>query len=141
SEIVSHFGYEKARWSIEQKDNDWHDVKKLYRTVTGIKKDRKKWEKAKGELGKWDVRLFRTFFILFIILLFAGFIDLIANKAFRNRGIFLVVFAITGLFLSQWLWVERQEKYIVNLMSGLEEAYYIKNGQMYVPPKSYSSLE
>ena len=138
STLVSHFGSDKVRWSIEHRDDDWHEVKFLFREVSGIKGDRLKWEEAKGHFGKYDVRFFRTVFFLFLLVLVAGVVDILSGSKFRKRGYGLSLLAVLGLVASQWLWVERQEQYVVNLVSRYESVYMERNkGKRPELPASY----
>ena len=127
SSFVKHLGNKKVQWSIEQRENDWRNLKFNYHEISEIKGDKAVWGDIKKALGKTDVRLFRTSFYFFVIILIAAFIDL-ANREFRRkRGIRLLAIALLGIFLSQSLWIERQANYVENLVSGYEGKYLEKH--------------
>jgi hypothetical protein len=132
---VSHFNNELVRWSIEHKDDEWSNMKFNYREITEIRGDRLKWEEAKVRMGKIDVRFFRIIFFCFLLLLIAGTRDLFSRTEkkpkkevkYINRAIGLLLIAIIGLIISQWLWVERQWRYVDNLLAQYRSEYKHKH--------------
>ena len=136
SSLLQHFGNKKVRWSIEHAKDDWRDVKFCFREVTGIRGDRLRWEATKAELGKFDVRFFRTTLYLFVLLLVASVVDL-TNKKYRRRGYALLAVSLVGILMSQFLWVERQANYIENLVSRYESVYLNQHETLPWLPDSY----
>lgn len=122
SPVVGHFGEERLKWSIEQ-EGDWGSLKFNYRVVTNIHGDRKKWEDKKTELGKGDVRLFRTLVFYFVLLAIAGVVDLSASGKFRRRGVSVLLIGILGTVLCIMVWAERKDKYIENLVADHADVY------------------
>lgn len=137
---VGYFGSKKAGWSIEN-EGDWDEVKYEFRIITGIRTDRQRWEKKKAELGKYDLRFFRTAFFLFVMIFTAGFIDVVYGGVLsrrrkvpkkgelRKRGCWLIFIALLGITLTQWLWVDRQEQYVKNLVAQYRDLYEQKYGE------------
>jgi len=112
------FGYfrsAKVGWSICS-ENEWDTLKQDFREVAGIRSDRLMWEKAKAEMGKYDVRLFRTVAVMCLgLALIASAV--VGRRRYRRRVIYTALVAWLAVVLTQWLWVERQEQYIENLVS------------------------
>lgn len=115
AKVTTYYGMSRLQWSVEHK-HDWKRVKSNLRVFTGIEGDRDKWENVKAAAGAYDTRLFRTIFWLFAFLFVAGVIDLAFWKSQKSRGVFLLMAAIVGLLLSQWLWSEREDNYVENIL-------------------------
>jgi hypothetical protein len=116
-----HFGNPRARWSVAEVNHDWLATKRTYREINNIKGDRDKWERAKTNLGKNSVRFFRTAFYLSMLALIAGVADFLVAGEFRNRGVALIVIALIASPLFIALWAARQDKYVENLVSNLDQ--------------------
>lgn len=155
SSWVGFFGSKKTGWSIEL-EAKWDSVKYEFRKISDIRTKRQEWEQKKAELGKYDLRFFRTSFFLFLMVFAAGFIDIvyggllskrgktIKNKAspgeieprrgeLRKRGYWLVFIGLLGLILSQWLWVDRQTQYVKNLVAQYMDLYEQRYGEGEIP--------
>ena len=130
--VTTYYGMSRLQWSAEHK-HDWKQVKSNLRVVTGIEGDRDKWEEVKAAAGSYDTRLFRTIFWLFAFLFVAGVIDLVFWKSHKSRGAFLLMAAIVGLLLSQWLWSERQDNYIENILWRYHSVYCSISGAKALP--------
>lgn len=117
----SYFGSEEVRWSAEWK-GEWKDLKWAFRDATGIGPSRVKWEKAKGEMGKYDVRLFRTAAVLLLCTAVGAIVGLIRRTRWRRETVVLG-FALLSIVHAHWLWAERKEKFIENVVSRYTDEY------------------
>ncbi|MCP4256794.1 MAG: hypothetical protein GY774_04605 [Planctomycetes bacterium] len=134
--IFFYFGSEEVRWSAEWK-GEWKDVKWDLRDAAGIGSNRVRWEEAKGEMGKYDVRLFRTATVLLLGVAVGAIVGLI-RKTRRHREAVILGFALLSIILMHWLWVERQEKYIENVVSRYTDEYMQSHeGDPPDKPKNY----
>lgn len=111
----AYFGSKQVRWSIEAQ-KEWNEVKQRFRDVTGIGPDRIKWEEAKVNLGRYDIRFFRTMTVAFFIVSVSAIVALF-RKASRRGAVNVLVASVLMLIMSHWLWVEREQQYVENLVS------------------------
>jgi len=121
SAVFAYFGSKEVRWSIEA-EKEWDEVKQRFRDVTGIGPDRVKWEEAKANMGVYDTRFFRTSAVVFFFVALSAIVELF-RKASRRRGVIALVAAMLALVVSHWLWVEREDQYIENLVSRYVSEY------------------
>ena len=139
SRRVGHLDNPVVAWSIDH-ENEWKRIKYEYREVTGIKGDRHKWEDSKAKLGKFGVRLFRTTIYLCLLMSIAGVVDVVRSTEFRKRGLAVTVVGVVGTVMSLVLWVDRQERYVDNLVSGYRSVYFEQNGSEPSMPESYRKM-
>lgn len=153
--MTTYFGGEYVRWSINEEDNEWQNIKFDYKEIAGMGTDRVAWERTKAELGKFDVRFFRTSFLLFALIIVAGSVDLllivfdvsrkkttlrvfdVSRKKIMLRGVALFIVGFLGAVLSQWMWIEQKENYVKNLVSSYESLYFKKHNVRPTLPDSY----
>lgn len=135
SSLFAYFRSAEVRWSV-QSEGEWDEVKRQFRDVTGIGPDRLKWEHAKAEMGKYDVRFFRTIAVMFFFLAIIA-VAALARRALRCRSLMVTGVALLALILSHWLWVERQEQYIENVLSRYVSEYMKQNNNQ--PPQRPAS--
>lgn len=124
-------GGEKLRWST-QYEGEWDAVVSELRTLTGIEHDRQRWEEAKAQFGRYDVRFFRVLTV-FLALLLASAVIALARKPSARAGATAGAVAAT-LLLSHQLWVEREEQYMDNLVGRYMSEYARHNAGVF-PPK------
>lgn len=135
SKAFGYFHSEMVEWTICYSKDEWKPLKQDFREVTGIGSDRLLWEKAKAEMGKYDVRLFRTVAVMCLgLALIAS--AAVGRKRYRRRVIYTALVAWVAVVLTQWLWVERQEQYIENLVSRYQ-CEYLKQHKMPPEPENY----
>lgn len=135
SALLAYFGSAEVRWSV-QSESEWDEVKRQFRDVTGIGPDRLKWEQAKAEMGKYDVRFFRTMAVMFLFLAIVA-VAALGRRALRGRSLATLAVALLALVFSHWLWVERQEQYIENVKSRYVSEY-MKQHNNQAPPRPAS---
>lgn len=134
SGLFRHFGYEAARWASEQEGAQWDDLRFAYRELSWIGSDEAAWEAAKAEMGRLDIRFFRTLAMLFVLIGIAGLIDVLTAvlsrnnaktepQSFRKRGDLLILVGILGVIYSVFIWAERQDKFVRNVAARYEDAY------------------
>ncbi len=116
-----YFGNDQVRWSIES-EREWDEVKRRFRDITRIGPDRLKWEQAKAEMGRYDVRFFRTVAVMSFFVAISAVVALF-RKGTRSKASVTLLTAILVLIASHWLWVEREQQYMENLISRYVSEY------------------
>ena len=131
-----YFGSDQVRWSVES-EKEWDEVRRRFRDVTGIGPDRLKWEQAKAEMGRYDVRFFRTVAAMSFFVAISAVVALF-RKGTRSKAFVTLLTAFLVLVASHWLWVEREQQYMENLISRYVSEY-MKTHDNVVPerPPSY----
>jgi len=133
--VFSYFKMDKVEWSVVH-EQEWKEAKWDFRETSGIDWNRLEWERTKAELGKYDVRFFRTIAVMFFVLAIAGLVGLL-KRGKRIRGLVAMLAALLALTASHFLWAERQDQYIENLMSRYMSEYMSEHGNPPPMPNSY----
>lgn len=116
-----YFGSEQVRWANEH-HSEWKRVLMELRTVSGIEHDRVKWEEAKAQAGKFDVRLFRTVAVLSLVVAISGLIALFRASTRGAAAVTLIV-GLLGTLGSHALWAEREDQYMENVIARYASEY------------------
>jgi hypothetical protein len=109
----SYFGGDQLRWSVVHKP-EWEGVVRELRTLTKIEHDRVKWEEAKAQFGRYDVRFFRVLTVYCTLLAAAALVAL-ARKPSRHASLAAGI-SLATVLLFHALWVEREEQYMANVL-------------------------
>jgi hypothetical protein len=119
------------RWSTQHK-GEWGTVVSDLRTLTKIEHDRQKWEEAKAQFGRYDVRFFRVLTVFCALLLASALVALARKRSVRAAAVAGSV--AVALMLSHVLWIEREEQYMDNLLGRYMSEYSQQHAGAF-PPK------
>jgi hypothetical protein len=150
SRVVGHFGDDEVAWSIEQEDGGWRQLRYDFRDLSGIGGDEVEWERAKAAMGRYDVRFFRTAVVLFAIVALAALLDLgrsMFNRQVaegilpwterRSRGWYLLAAGVVGMVISQFLWGDREGKFVENMLARYDNLYWSAYCELPPLPEGY----
>lgn len=129
--IFGYFGSDQIRWSVES-EREWDEVKRRFGDVTGIGSNRLKWEQAKAEMGRYDIRFFRTVAVMAFFVAISAVAGLF-RKAARWKAFVTALTALLILVASHWLWVERDQQYMENLIAGYVSEHMKRHNN--IPPE------
>jgi hypothetical protein len=136
SAVFKYFGSDVVRWSVESSE-EWDNIKWDFRNVTAINADKSKWEEAKGEMGRHDVRFFRTLAVMSMCVGISAVCGLLRGGA-RSKAFIGLVSALLVLVASHWVWVDREQQFIKNLIARyVSEHMKARDNAMPVRPASY----
>lgn len=137
SRATLHFGHEEVAWSIEHEKTGWRQLRYDYREISGIGADEVEWERAKVAMGRYDIRFFRTGVVLFGVLVLAGLWDLVRSASrkipsgggpsvaqLRRRAGGLLAVGIWGAITFQFLWAEREGRFVQNMVARYDNLYW-----------------
>jgi hypothetical protein len=111
---VRHFGNDLTRWSFEHR-TEWKRFRDQFRDEWQRENSGRNFKDFKTNvLDKWQVRAARTLFYFSVLLVTGAFFDL-GSRAFRKRGLALLLLGLAASLITLDDWTGRKAHYVNEL--------------------------